>query len=288
MWKTADVAETAPLIANVSDTARWVAAYRAIESARRDALFSDPLADRLAGERGRSMAAAAPWIMLNGASLIARTVLMDRLIATALTQGCDRVLNLAAGLDTRPYRLNLPADLVWIEADLPDLIAEKDAALAAEKPRCALTRTAVDLSDAEARAAFLDEALDGAAKALVVTEGLVMYLDEAAVVGLSQAIARPEVGWWMLDIANEAIVKGMRKNGAKMLAAAPFQFGPVNPIGFLEELGWTPVDIEDTFRAAARMRRLPWFMRLVAMLPGAPEARNPGNKPWGGVVRLTR
>jgi O-methyltransferase involved in polyketide biosynthesis len=51
---------TDPLISNVSDTARWVAVYRAWESARPDALFRDPLAGRLAGERGRAIAAAAP------------------------------------------------------------------------------------------------------------------------------------------------------------------------------------------------------------------------------------
>ena len=34
-----------PLISNVSDTARWMAAYRAAESARRDALFNDPSTD---------------------------------------------------------------------------------------------------------------------------------------------------------------------------------------------------------------------------------------------------
>ena len=37
---------------NISDTARWVAVYRAIESERPDAWFRDPLAKRLAGERG--------------------------------------------------------------------------------------------------------------------------------------------------------------------------------------------------------------------------------------------
>jgi O-methyltransferase involved in polyketide biosynthesis len=41
------------LIRNVSDTARWVAMYRAQESARPDALFHDPWAERLGGDRGR-------------------------------------------------------------------------------------------------------------------------------------------------------------------------------------------------------------------------------------------
>jgi O-methyltransferase involved in polyketide biosynthesis len=65
-------------ITHVSDTARWTALHRATESARPDALFRDPLAERLAGERGRAIVAG---------------------VAEAIIDGCDRVLNLAAGLE---------------------------------------------------------------------------------------------------------------------------------------------------------------------------------------------
>jgi O-methyltransferase involved in polyketide biosynthesis len=87
------MAGTELVISNVSDTARWVAAYRAIESARPDALFHDPLADRLAGERGHAIAAAAPRVMRSGWWLVARTKVIDDLIAQAIRDGCDRVLN---------------------------------------------------------------------------------------------------------------------------------------------------------------------------------------------------
>ncbi len=39
-------------IENVSDTALWVAVYRAMETARPDAIFRDPYAERLAGDKG--------------------------------------------------------------------------------------------------------------------------------------------------------------------------------------------------------------------------------------------
>jgi hypothetical protein len=104
------VAGTDPLISNVSDTARWVPTYRATESARPDALFHDPLAERLAGERGSAIVASAPRTIRNGWWLVARTKVIDDVIIEAIGDGCDRVLNLAAGLDTRPYRLDLPPD----------------------------------------------------------------------------------------------------------------------------------------------------------------------------------
>ena len=108
-----------PLISNVSDTACWMAAERAAESVRPDALFNDPLANRLAGDRGRAIAATAPRLTRNGWPSVTRTKLIDDLVAESVKSGCDRVLNLAAGFDTRPYRLELPTGLEWIEVDLP-------------------------------------------------------------------------------------------------------------------------------------------------------------------------
>ena len=85
-------------VSHVSDTALWVAVHRATESKRKDALFRDPYAERLAGERGRQIAGQlepgndAAW------SIITRTAVLDELIMTAIGDGADTVLNLAAGL----------------------------------------------------------------------------------------------------------------------------------------------------------------------------------------------
>src|SRR6202166_3223972 len=127
-------------ISNVSDTARWVAVYRARESARPDALFHDPFAQMLAGERGQAIAALMPRQARNGWPLIARTKLMDDLVLATIEQGCDCVVNLAAGFDTRPYRLQVPSSLPWTEADLPALIEEKEQLLKNAQPHCQLRR----------------------------------------------------------------------------------------------------------------------------------------------------
>src|SRR5262245_18779862 len=122
---------SATSLPDVCDTARWVAAHRAIESARSDRLFVDPFAARLAGERGRSIAKRLPWwARTNTAwSSVVRTHLIDELVLSSIRNGSDRVVNLAAGLDTRPYRLDLPATLRWVEADLPDIVKEKERVL---------------------------------------------------------------------------------------------------------------------------------------------------------------
>ncbi|PRC46147.1 SAM-dependent methyltransferase, partial [Mycobacterium sp. ITM-2017-0098] len=84
-----DGSSTTP-VSNVSDTARWVAVYRAIESARPDAVFNDPYADRLAGARGREIVATVPRMMRSGWWMVARTKTIDDIITKAISDGCDR------------------------------------------------------------------------------------------------------------------------------------------------------------------------------------------------------
>jgi methyltransferase (TIGR00027 family) len=250
-------------------------------------LFNDPLAERLAGEQGAAIVANTPATSRNGWWLVARTKIIDDAIAEAIANGCDRVLNLAAGLDTRPYRLNLPADLQWIEADLPDLLAEKTQLLADQTPRCRLTRSAVDLADPEARSAFFDAALDGASRALVLTEGLLMYLEDHDVKALSDAINRPEVAWWMFDFAGPGLKRLMNKKMGGMLQNAPFIFAPENGLAFFEDLGWRVIEHNYLMAAAKRFRRLPTFM-WPALWGPQPNPRHPGRRPWSATALLSR
>ena len=281
------MADPGTAITHVSDTARWTAMHPATETARPDALFRDPFAALLAGDQGRAIAATGPRNGRNGWWLIARTKLIDDAIAAAIADGCDRVLNLAAGLDTRPYRLDLPADFTWLEADLPKLLAEKTQLLAEQVPQCRLTRTAVDLADPAALNAFLDEALDGAARTLVLTEGLVMYLGDRDVVTLSDAFKRPQIAWWMLDFVGPGLKRNLNKTMTDLMRNAPFRFAPDNGLAFFEELGWRVLQSETLYLAAHRMRRLPWTMRPRTWLP-APDPRRPGTRDWSAVALLTR
>src|SRR2546425_9248176 len=142
-------------IQHVSDTARWVALYRAMESDRRDALFRDPYARRLAGERAERILAGMKRGREWAWPMIVRTAVMDELILRAIERdGVTTVLNLAAGLDARPYRLPLPPSLRWAEVDFPDAIAYKQDQLAVERPVCVLEQEGADLTDVARRRAL--------------------------------------------------------------------------------------------------------------------------------------
>src|SRR6478736_3756609 len=123
-----------PLIRNISDTAKWVAIFRADESERPDAVFHDPFARRLAGKQGEEIANNIGFSRENSWSFVTRTFLFDEFIKQHVEQGYDMIINLAAGLDARPYRMQWPASLQWVEVALPGILNYKTSVLANEKP----------------------------------------------------------------------------------------------------------------------------------------------------------
>jgi methyltransferase (TIGR00027 family) len=279
---------SAPLLRNISDTARWVATYRADESERPDALFRDPFARRLAGERGKGIADSTArgresW------PFVTRTWLFDQVIAGEIASGASLVLNLAAGLDTRPYRMPLAPSLRWVEVDLPELLDYKEDVLRGETSGCALERVRLDLADVTGRRALFERLGSEVAKALVVTEGLVVYLSAEEAGALARDLARPaSFQRWVLDLASPGLLKMLQRDMGRDLknAGAPLRFGPPEGPGFFEPQGWRPVAVRSILRTAARLGRLSWFMRLLAKLPESSGAQ--GSRPWSGVCLLGR
>jgi methyltransferase (TIGR00027 family) len=271
-------------IRHISDTALWVAVYRAGESERADAVFRDPLADKLAGERGRQMAAAVSFGQRHSWSYVARTWLFDQFIDRELSRGTDMVISLAAGLDARPYRMRLPAALRWIEVDLPEVVNYKQEILAAESPHCAVERVALDLRDAAGRRALFQRLGSEAKRVVVLSEGLLVYWTEDNVSSLARDLAaQPVFRLWIADLLSPALLKMLRKTigGPLHSAGSPLIFAPHEGPDFFCPCGWKPVEVRSVLHAAAKLKRLSFGMRLVSLLPD-PAGRKP-DKPWGGV-----
>ncbi len=226
-------------IENVSDTAFMAAAYRAAESERPDALFHDPLATLLAGERGNKIIAGLPAkAFIGGWTVVIRTRVIDEQIRSVVADGIDTILNLGAGLDTRPYRMELPSSLRWIEADQPNVIDLKERMLGDEKPRCIFERFKIDLSDAGARRAFLEQATAGSRKVLVLTEAVVPFLIEDAVASLAADLkAIPAIRYWIVDYFSREAYEYRRRSGmAEAMKSAPFLFEPKDYFDFFSGL----------------------------------------------------
>ncbi|HLW52037.1 MAG TPA: class I SAM-dependent methyltransferase [Candidatus Angelobacter sp.] len=277
-----------PTIRNISDTALWVAVYRARESERSDAVFHDPLARRLAGERGEQIARSMAFSEKNAWSYVARTWAVDQIVTHQVQSGADTVINLAAGLDTRPYRMELPPALKWIEVDLPGMIDYKGQALAGEKPRCALERVSLDLADVAARREVFADFGRKTKNALIITEGLLVYLSPEEVLQLGRDLgAQATFRDWIVEVISPGLLKMLQKNlGALGEAGSPLKFGPSEGPDFFTACGWKPAEVHPLLQTAARLKRLSLLMRLVAKLPASNEKQ--GSRPWGAVCRVTR
>ncbi len=275
------------MVRNVSDTARWVAYFRARETQRADALFRDPYAERLAGEQGFRIANTLVDGNRHEWAWVARTYLFDQFISREIEQGATLVVNLAAGLDARPYRMQLPPSLQWVEVDMPEIISYKKEILADEKPECQLERISLDLSDEPARRTLFADLSTRAAKIVVASEGLLIYFTAEEVASLAQDLAAAShFRSWVIDLASPGQLKLMQRSTGKQLseAGAAFKFGPVEGVNFFTPYGWEPKDVQGMLKTAAQFKRAP--ADLLGLLP-EPKG-TPGNYPWTGVCLLRR
>jgi methyltransferase (TIGR00027 family) len=273
------------LVRGVSDTALWVAYFRAQESIRSDALFRDPYAERLAGRRGYEIATTLPDGNKHEWAWVARTYLFDKFLSGEIQRGADMVVNLAAGLDARPYRMELPASLKWVEVDLPEVVSYKEEILATEEPRCHLRRVALDLSDHRGRCSLLSRLNQEAKRIVVMTEGLLIYFSTDQVGSFAADLAAQTAFLrWIIDLASPGQLKLMQRTTGKSLneAGTPFKFAPAEGPAFFARYGWRATDVQGLLRTAAQVKRAP--TELLSLLPE--PAHIIGNYPWTGVCLL--
>ncbi len=261
--------EDGAAIQHVSDTAIWVAYYRALESERPDALFRDDLAKTLVGTRGRAIAENLKrssrytrW------SVIIRTAIIDDFIRKKVAEGVDLVLNLGAGLDTRPYRLELPASLHWIEVDYPGIIEHKQRLLKAETPRMNLERITLDLADVDERRKLFARLNTQFKSILVLTEGVIPYLTEEHVASLADDLhAEGNFRFWIAEFFSPRIYGYFKtKQSMKRMKNAPFRFFPEDWFGLFRGHGWAPEEIKYLGEESQKLGRTPpypWWVKLL-------------------------
>ena len=278
-----------PLIRNISDTALWAAVFRARESERPDALFHDPFAQCLAGERGERIFREVPTAADNSWAWVMRTYLFDRMITGEVRAGADLVINLAAGLDARPYRMDLPHSLAWVEIDLPQIIAYKTEILEDERPLCELERTPLDLADTARRKETLARLAAGRRRILVLSEGLLLYLSAEEAGELARDLAGAGAAVWVIDLASPGLLRMLRSTTGQHTerAGAPYRFAPAEGPAFFERYGWQTAEARSVFTEAVETDRVPPELAPFKEMP-EPEPPFSADEVWSGVCRLTR
>jgi methyltransferase (TIGR00027 family) len=184
---------------------------------------------------------------------------MDELILRTIQQdGVDTILNLGAGLDTRPYRLPLPASLHWIEVDLPVVLDYKASKLSHAQPTCGLESIALDLSDAVARRALLRQITGVANQVLVLTEGVLAYMTAKQVAELAIELhAQPQLGWWLIDLFSPQALHLQQQHLGQTLPGKTvnLQFAPPEGIEFFQTSGWQAIETRSSFAEGQRLQR---------------------------------
>lgn len=231
----------------LSSTGRLTAAGRAVESRRADRLFADPLAEALAGEAGFRLMERwrLPGMPLENPTIGPRTRFYDDLVLEAVGDGLGQVVLVAAGMDTRAFRLPLPAEVTVFELDRAEVVGEKQAILARQRaaPRCRRLVVGVDLTGEDWPLALVRAGFSTEDPAIFVAEGLSWYLSEGENARLLDLLAGLAVPGSRLGY--DVVSRDTLENPAE----APFfaftaslgihwRFGTNDPAGFLAAHGW--------------------------------------------------
>ncbi len=235
--------ETLSSKAFLSSTARWTASVRALESKRPDALFHDPWAAALAGQEG------AEWLAQRTEDkvipILLRTRYFDDFLQRVTQEHAVRqVVLLAAGLDTRAFRLPWPEGTEIFELDQADVLQHKEQVLAVQgaKPTCMRKVIEQDLVGPWPPA-LVNSGFEPQQPSLWLLEGFLFYLKNDQVQRILQQVSEITApgSWLAFDIINRAILTHpLTRAWVEMQAAsgAPWIGTLDDPEGFLAGLGW--------------------------------------------------
>lgn len=223
------------------------AAARAREAAKHDRLFEDPWAALLAGDEGFALLDAQNALVPGGRPppvFVVRHRFFDDFVLRQVSAGIRQVVIIAAGLDTRAFRLAWPSGVHLFELDQPTVLSYKQKILddANASAGCERHAVAVDLRE-DWSAALVGAGFHPAEPTVWLAEGLLFYLPEGAVHALLDATARLSLRGTMLgtDIMSAAMLADERRRAWVQFysdAGAPLIFGTDEPLPLFESHGW--------------------------------------------------
>jgi methyltransferase (TIGR00027 family) len=229
--------------ASLGSTARWTAAARAYESERDDHLFEDSWASKLAGIEGAAWSATRTPDRL--VPMILRTRFFDDFLQRVTKEDKIRqVILLAAGLDTRAFRLVWPAGTNVFELDQPAVLREKERVLhsSGARPNCERQTLEVDLTGPW-EISLSEAGFKPKEPAVWLLEGFLFYIPSEGISRLLDEVnGLSSSGSWLgFDIINSAtLTSSYTHSWIEMQAksGAPWIGTMDDPSGFLTTRGW--------------------------------------------------
>jgi len=224
-------------------TAFWTAAVRARESRREDRLFHDPWAEALAGEQGAS------WIAWHPEDSTITMALRTRYFDDFLEQisSLDKirqVVFLAAGFDTRAFRLKWPAGVCVFEMDQPSVMDYKETVLQSLGATAVCERRIIrkDLTGSW-KEALVETGFDPSRPSCFLLEGFLFYLSNETATEIIDSVTLLSVPGTRLgfDVMNSAMLTSPYTKAwveMQVQAGAPWIGTMDDPESFLSSRGW--------------------------------------------------
>jgi methyltransferase (TIGR00027 family)/uncharacterized protein (TIGR02246 family) len=270
------------VLSGVGNTARWIAASRAKESELALPLFTDPFARELSGEAGfelQKTMRAAMGAQGDGPDLylsIRTKFLDDALLNAVRYRRLHQVVILAAGMDTRAFRIPWPSGVKVFEVDRDEIFDHKEAVLAraGASPSCERHVVRADLARPWT-GALLAAGFHKSTPTAFLIEGLLMYLEEGEALALLAAVGEVAApgSWMAADVVNPEVLTSpymSRYMNALHEAGSPWKFGIEDPETFFEQRGWSPTVVQPGDPEASYGR---WpFPTAPRAMPGLPRS----------------
>jgi methyltransferase (TIGR00027 family) len=260
--------------AGLTSTAHWIAAVRARETSRPDRLFADPYAAELAGDAGfRTMQASERASGGENMFIPVRVRWFDDAVQAGLADGAAQVVLLGAGLDTRPYRLDVPESVNWFELDRAEVFSHKLRVLGDTRPNCHVNRVEVELSQ-DWTNPLLQSGFEPERATLWLAEGLFFYLTEESVhTVLRMAAANcPGDSWFLADVMGTVGLNGEALRPYRDWCArtgTPPPFGHDDPDALFAAGGWVAGRVVTPGGPEANYGRL--YRQPAGRRPGLPH-----------------
>jgi methyltransferase (TIGR00027 family) len=260
---------------NISDTAYLVAMYRALATEHPKAMFQDPFARLLAGGRGEFLSEIFGDKQQAIKVMNIRTCAIDDMIQRLIiSEQVDTVINLGAGLDTRPYRLPLPTKLRWIEVDFPAILTYKEQKLQDEQPVCFLERSKIDITDTISRKDLLAQINASSSRVLVLAEGLLSYLSEIQVAALAADMERySNLRWWLFELMSPIMLQNFKHDRTQKLfdqyfanGDTTFLFAPIAGTEFFKPYGWQVKELRSVWPELKSWNQWLWLLEILIRL----------------------
>jgi methyltransferase (TIGR00027 family) len=260
-------------------TALGIAATRALESERPDRLVDDPYASAFVAavpssiptplrwpDAGVAVSEVQAFFMQSTSYVGVRTRYFDDFLTAACREGCEQVALLAAGLDTRAYRLEWPPGVRLFEIDQPDVLTFKDQVLDSlgAAAACARHTVGVNLQD-DWPTALRDAGFDASVPTAWLAEGLVMYLPAEAEAPLYAGIHDMSAPGSQLSVEHPADpnilmrsqeVDAIRQVGVDITRLLQSDDARPSPGRWLTDHGWSVTDQASTAIAPRYGRNL--------------------------------